>query len=135
MKQLLVILAIATSLTSYSQGTISATISAGTVSPTVPDTLVKVPYAILIEPILINALTKDTAYQVMWNVQNISRDTAVGSPCNVNFYNRKGGNIYQSYCYIPKEIIKNWGTSDDIIDDYIIAYYRLIPVNSQLKKK
>lgn len=132
MKHLLLILAIATSLTSYSQGTYSST--AGTSSSTT-DTISVVPYAILIQPILINALTKDTAFQVMWNVQNISRDTAQGSPCNVTFYNRRGNGIYTAYCYIPKEIIKNWGTSDEIIDAYIIAYFHLIPVNPQLRKK
>jgi hypothetical protein len=127
MKKLLLILAIATSLTSYSQ------ISAGTASPT-NDTLVVVPYAILIQPILINALTKDTAFQVMWNVQNISRDTAQGSPCNVTFYNRQGNGIYTAYCFIPKEIIKNWGTSDEIIDLYIINYFNLVPINYNKKK-
>lgn len=127
MKKLLLILAIATSLTSYSQ------ISAGTASPT-NDTLVVVPYAILIQPILINALTKDTAFQVMWNVQSITRDTAQGSPCNVTFYNRQGGGIYTAYCFIPKEIVKNWGTSDEIIDLYIINYFNLVPINSNKKK-
>lgn len=128
MKKLLLAFAIATSLTSYSQ------ISAGTASPT-NDTLVVVPYAILIQPILINALTKDTAFQVMWNVQSITRDTAQGSPCNVTFYNRQASSIYTAYCFIPKEIIKNWGTSDEIIDAYIIAYFHLIPVVPQAKKR
>jgi len=127
MKHLLTILALATCLTS------NAEISAGTASST-NDTLVVVPYAILIQPILINALTKDTAYQVMWNVQNISRDTAQGSPCNVTFYNRQGGGIYTAYCFIPKEIIKNWGTSDEIIDLYIINYFNLVPINYNKKK-
>lgn len=127
MKHLLTILAIATCLTSNAQ------ISAGTATST-NDTLVVVPYAILIQPILINALTKDTAYQVMWNVQNISRDTAQGSPCNVTFYNRQGGSIYTAYCFIPKEIIKNWGTSDEIIDLYIINYFNLVPINYNKKK-
>jgi hypothetical protein len=127
MKKLLLILAIVTSLTSYSQ------ISAGTASPT-NDTLVVVPYAILIQPILINALTKDTAFQVMWNVQSITRDTAQGSPCNVTFYNRQGNGIYTAYCFIPKEIIKNWGTSDEIIDLYIINYFNLVPINYNKKK-
>jgi hypothetical protein len=128
MKHLLTILALATCLTSNAQ------ISAGTATST-NDTLVVVPYAILIQPILINALTKDTAFQVMWNVQSITRDTAQGSPCNVTFYNRQGNGIYTAYCFIPKEIIKNWGTSDEIIDAYIIAYFHLIPIVPQAKKR
>lgn len=127
MKHLLTILAIATCLTSNAQ------ISAGTASSTT-DTLVVVPYAILIQPILINALTKDTAFQVMWNVQNISRDTAQGSPCNVTLYNRQGNGFNTVYCYIPKEIIKNWGTSDEIIDNYIINYFNFIPITTNKKK-
>ena len=127
MKQLLTILALATCLTSNAQ------ISAGTATST-NDTLVVVPYAILIQPILINALTKDTAFQVMWNVQNISRDTAQGSPCNVTLYNRSGGAFSTVYCYIPKEIIKNWGTSDEIIDNYIINYFNFIPITTKNKK-
>lgn len=128
MKKLLLAFAIATSLTSYSQ------LGAGTATSTT-DTLVQVPYAILIQPILINALTKDTAFQVMWNVQSITRDTAQGSPCNVTFYNRQASAIYTAYCFIPKEVIKNWGTSDDIIDAYIIAYFKLVPVVPQPKKR
>ena len=128
MKQLLLIFALTFTLTSNAQ------ISAGTMSST-NDTINIVPYAILIQPVLINALTKDTAYQVMWNVQNISRDTAQGSPCNVTFYNRQGNGIYNAYCFIPKEVIKNWGTSDDIIDAYIIAYFKLVPIVPQPKKR
>ena len=131
MKQLLLILAIATSLTSYSQGTISSTI-AGTSSPTV-DTLMPVKNAILIQPILIDALTKDTAYQFIWNVQNISRDTSQGAGAYVNLFDRKGRGIYQTSVYIPKEIIKNWGTSDEIIDTFMINYYKFVPINT-LKK-
>lgn len=133
MKQLLLILTLVTSLTSYSQGTISSTISAGTISPTAPDTLVPVKNAILIQPILINALTKDTAYQFIWNVQNISRDTSQGAGAYVNLFDRKGRGIYQTSVYIPKEIIKNWGTSDEIIDTFMINYYKFVPINT-LKK-
>ena len=128
MKQLLIILAIATSLTSYSQGTISST----TQSPQ-PDTLVPVRNAILIQPILINALTKDTAYQFIWNVQNISRDTSQGAGAYVNFFDRKGRGIYQTPVYIPKEIIKEWGTDDTIIDSFIINYYKFVIISKNKK--
>lgn len=128
MKQLLLILTLVTSLTSYSQGTISST----TQSPQ-PDTLVPVRNAILIQPILINALTKDTAYQFIWNVQNISRDTSQGAGAYVNLFDRKGRNIYQTSVYIPKEIIKNWGTSDEIIDTFMINYYKFVPINTSKK--
>lgn len=133
MKQLLLILTLVTSLTSYSQGTLSSTISAGTISPTAPDTLVPVKNAILIQPILINALTKDTAYQFIWNVQNISRDTSQGAGAYVNLFDRKGRGIYQTSVYIPKEIIKNWGTSDEIIDTFMINYYKFVPINTSKK--
>jgi hypothetical protein len=133
MKHLLLILAIATSLTSYSQGTISSTISAGTISPTAPDTLMPVKNAILIQPILINALTKDTAYQFIWNVQNISRDTSQGAGAYVNLFDRKGRGIYQTSVYIPKEIIREWGTDDTIIDQFIINYYKFVVIKKNKK--
>jgi hypothetical protein len=133
MKQLLLILAIATSLTSYSQGTISSTISAGTISPTAPDTLMPVKNAILIQPILINALTKDTAYQFIWNVQNISRDTSQGAGAYVNLFDRKGRGIYQTSVYIPKEIIREWGTDDTIIDQFILNYYKFVVIKKNKK--
>ena len=126
MKKLLLILAIATSLTSNAQ------ISAGTASSTT-DTLVQVPYAILIQPILINALTKDTAYQFIWNVQNLSRDTALGATANVNLFDRNARNIYQSSVYIPKEIIREWGTDDTIIDSFIINYYKFVIISKKKK--
>ena len=126
MKQLLVILAIATSLTSYSQGTISST----TQSPQA-DTLVPVRNAILVQPVLINALTKDTCYQIMWNVQNISRDTSQGAGAYINLFDRKGRGIYQTNVYIPKEVIQNWGTTDEIIDSFIINYYKFVPIKSK----
>lgn len=133
MKQLLLILTLVTSLTSYSQGTISSTISAGTISPTAPDTLVPVKNAILIQPILINALTKDTAYQFIWNVQNISRDTSQGAGAYVNLFDRKGRGIYQTSVYIPKEIIREWGTDDSIIDSFIINYYKFVIISKNKK--
>lgn len=133
MKKLLLILTLVTSLTSYSQGTISSTISAGTISPTAPDTLVPVKNAILIQPILINALTKDTAYQFIWNVQNISRDTSQGAGAYVNLFDRKGRGIYQTSVYIPKEIIREWGTDDSIIDSFIINYYKFVIISKNKK--
>jgi hypothetical protein len=128
MKHLLLILAIATSLTSYSQGTISSTIAGPTV-----DTLIPVRNAILIQPILINALTKDTAYQFIWNVQNISRDTSQGAGAYVNLFDRKGRGIYQTSVYIPKEIIREWGTDDTIIDQFMINYYKFVVIKKNNK--
>ena len=133
MKKLLLILTLVTSLTSYSQGTLSSTIYAGTISPTAPDTLVPVKNAILIQPILINALTKDTAYQFIWNVQNISRDTSQGAGAYVNLFDRKGRGIYQTSVYIPKEIIREWGTDDTIIDSFMINYYKFVVIKKNKK--
>jgi hypothetical protein len=121
MKQILTIFVALCSLSSFAQGTYSST--AGTVSPTQPDTIVVVKDALQVEPVLINALTKDTCYQLIWNVQNVTRDTSQGSPCYVNMYNRGGGSFGQVYCYIPKEVINDWGTSNTIIDDYVLAYF------------
>lgn len=126
MKQIALIIALTFSLSSYCQ------ITAGTASSTT-DTLVQVPYAILIQPILINALTKDTAYQFIWNVQNLSRDTAQGATAYVNLFDRNARNIYQSSVYIPKEIIREWGTDDTIIDSFIINYYKFVLIKKNKK--
>jgi hypothetical protein len=131
MKQILTILVLLCSLSISAQGTISSTI-AGTSSPTV-DTLMPVKNAILIQPILINALTKDTAYQFIWNVQNISRDTSQGAGAYVNLFDRKGRGIYQTSVYIPKEIIREWGTDDTIIDQFMINYYKFVVIKKNKK--
>jgi hypothetical protein len=121
MKQLLTIFVLLCSLSISAQGTYTTT--AGTISPTQPDTIVVVKDALQVEPVLINALTKDTCYQLIWNVQNVTRDTTQGSPCYVNMYDRGGRNFGQVNCYIPKEVINAWGTSNTIIDDYVLAYF------------
>ncbi len=131
MKQILSIFVLLCSLSISAQGTLSST--AGTISPTAPDTLVPVKNAILIQPILINALTKDTAYQFIWNVQNISRDTSQGAGAYVNLFDRKGRGIYQSSVYIPKEIIREWGTDDTIIDQFMINYYKFVVIKKNKK--
>jgi hypothetical protein len=121
MKQILTISFLLWAFFVNAQGTYTTT--AGTISPTQPDTIVVVKDALQVEPVLINALTKDTCYQLIWNVQNVTRDTTQGSPCYVNMYDRGGRNFGQVNCYIPKEIINAWGTSDTIIDDYVLAYF------------
>jgi hypothetical protein len=121
MKQILTISFLLWAFFVNAQGTYTTT--AGTISPTGPDTIVVVKDALQVEPVLINALTKDTCYQLIWNVQNVTRDTTQGSPCYVNMYDRGGRNFGQVNCYIPKEVINAWGTSDTIIDDYVLAYF------------
>ena len=121
MKQILTISFLLWAFFVNAQGTYTTT--AGTISPTQPDTIVVVKDALQVEPVLINALTHDTCYQLIWNVQNVTRDTTQGSSCYVNMYDRGGRNFGQVYCYIPKEIINAWGTSNTIIDDYVLAYF------------
>jgi hypothetical protein len=121
MKQILTISFLLWAFFVNAQGTYTTT--AGTISPTGPDTIVVVKDALQVEPVLINALTKDTCYQLIWNVQNVTRDTTQGSLCYVNMYDRAGRNFGQVNCYIPKEIINAWGTSNTIIDDYVLAYF------------
>ena len=121
MKQILTISFLLWAFFVNAQGTLSST--AGTISPTGPDTIVVVKDALQVEPVLINALTHDTCYQLIWNVQNVTRDTTQGSPCYVSMYDRGARNFGQVYCYIPKEVINAWGTSNTIIDDYVLAYF------------
>lgn len=49
--------------------------------------------AIQVAPVVINALAKDTAYQLTWNVFGISRNDTSGANSYVQLYDRKAKRI------------------------------------------
>jgi hypothetical protein len=81
--------------------------------------------AIQIQPIVVNAMTKDTAYQLSWKANDLSRDTSLPVAFYIALHSRKGNKIADFNLAIPANIIQQWGTSDTIIDDYILTKYGL----------
>jgi len=81
--------------------------------------------AILVQPLVVNALQKDTVYQLTWTAFGLTRDTGVGCNTYVQFYDRKGNAIHQANCPIPWDTVKYWGTDDAIIDKYILFKFGL----------
>ena len=79
--------------------------------------------AIQIQPIVVNAMTKDTAYQLTWKANDLSRDTSAPVAFYIALHSRKGAKIADFNLTIPASIIQQWGTSDTIIDDYILNKY------------
>lgn len=107
---------------------ITALITAITLSTTAPVQVQKdtIPAAIQVQPIEFNKLTKDTITQVTWSVFGLTRDTAQGCTAYVVAYDKKGKKITDGNVPIPAEIVKQWGTDNTLIDDYILNFYKLI---------
>lgn len=77
--------------------------------------------SIQIQPIVINPLKEDTAYQLFWriSVDRGSDNTGYGV-----LYNRIGNKVYDFNFVVPKEIINVW-LDDKVIDDFILTKYKL----------
>lgn len=84
------------------------------------DTTVVIPAAIQVKPVEFNSLTKDSVYQVTWKAFDIVRDTTQGCNTYVQLFDRKGKNVWATNVPIPADIVRQWGTSDAIIDEYIL---------------
>ena len=85
-----------------------------------------IPAAIQVQHVEFNKLTKDTITQVTWSVFGLTRDTAQGCTAYVVAYDKKGRKITDGNVPIPAEIVKQWGTDNTLIDDYILNFYKLI---------
>lgn len=75
--------------------------------------------SILVKPVLINWVNKDTVYQVTWKLFEVTRDTALGCNSYVQMYDRKGKQIADKNVPIDKHTLAIW-TVDTIIDNYIL---------------
>lgn len=80
--------------------------------------------AIQVTPVVINALAKDTAYQLSWNVFGISRNDTTGANSYVQIYDRKAKRIQEMNVRIPYSVLSVW-LEDKIIDDYILTFLGL----------
>ena len=80
--------------------------------------------AIQVTPVVINALAKDTAYQLSWNVFGINRNDTLGANSYVQLYDRKAKRIQEMNVHIPYSVLSVW-LEDKIIDDYILTFLGL----------
>lgn len=75
--------------------------------------------AIQVKPILLNWITKDSVYQVTWDLFQVSRDTTQGCNSYVQVYDRKGKKLYDKNVPIDKITLHSY-PKVDAIDRYIV---------------
>lgn len=87
---------------------------------------VLIPSAIQVNPKEINALTKDTVTQLTWRAFDVVRDTTQGCNTYVQLYDNKGKQVWATNIPIPAEVVRQWGTNDTIIDNFILQRLNLV---------
>ena len=81
--------------------------------------------ALQVNPVVVNALQKDTCYQLTWSVFSINRnDTTSGANSYVQLYDRKAKRIQEMNVHIPYSVLSVW-LEDKIMDDYILTFLGL----------
>ena len=81
--------------------------------------------ALQVNPVVVNALQKDTCYQLTWSVFSINRnDTTSGANSYVQLYDRKAKRIQEMNVRIPYSILSVW-LDDVVIDNYILTFLGL----------
>lgn len=75
--------------------------------------------AVQVKPILLNWITKDSVYQVTWDLFQVSRDTTQGCNSYVQVYDRKGKKLYDKNVPIDKITLHSY-PKVDAIDRYIV---------------
>ena len=76
--------------------------------------------AIQVQPVQVNAMTKDTCYQVIWTIFGVNRNDSTGANSYVQFFDRKGKKVSDMNITIPYSILSVW-LEDVVIDDYILS--------------
>ena len=80
--------------------------------------------ALLVQPVVVNALQKDTCYQVTWSVFGVNRNDTTGANSYVCLYDRKAKKVGELNVPIPYSVLSVW-LDDKIIDDYILTFLNL----------
>ena len=75
--------------------------------------------AIQVKPVLLNWITKDTVYQVTWQLFSISKDTTQGCNSYVEVFDRKGKKLYDKNVPIDKVTLHHY-PNVAFIDKYIV---------------
>ena len=74
---------------------------------------------ILVKPVLMNWITKDTVYQVTWDLFQVSRDTTKGCNSFIQVFDRKGKKLYDKNVPIDKTTLHSYPRTL-AIDKYIV---------------
>jgi len=80
--------------------------------------------AIQVNPTVVNAILKDTAFQVTWQIFSLTRDSSASANSYVQVFDRKAKKLFDLNITIPASILKVW-VSDVVIDDYILSQLSL----------
>ena len=80
--------------------------------------------AIQVKPVVVNALQKDTCFQVGWSVFGISRNDTTGANSYVQLFDRKGKRVSEINVRIPYSVLSVW-LDDIVIDNYILTFLGL----------
>ena len=82
--------------------------------------------AIQVTPIVLNAMAKDTLYQLTVNVFDLKvGDTTMGCNSYVQFFDRKAKSIGAINVPITAQIVNAWNSDDKIIENFILTFLNL----------
>lgn len=76
-----------------------------------------------INPVLVNPLKGDTAYQITWSV-NVFRGKGEDCLSYIKFLDRHGNKVQDVNIIIPSSVIEVW-LDDKVIDDFILNRFKL----------
>lgn len=80
--------------------------------------------AIQVKPVVVNALQKDTCFQVGWSVFGVNRNDTTGANSYVQLFDRKGKRVSEMNVRIPYSVLSVW-LEDIVIDNYILTFLGL----------
>jgi hypothetical protein len=82
--------------------------------------------AVQIKPIVINAIQKDTAYQVSWKGIDIVNDTSKSMTTYVQVFDRQAKKVGESNVIVPASVVRQWMSGGkEAVDDFILTFYGL----------
>lgn len=79
-----------------------------------------IPNSIQIQPIIVN-MYDDSATQIMWKINEISRDTNSGGVAIVSLFSRSKKLLMNMSIGVPASVINQWGIDPKPIDDFILS--------------
>lgn len=78
--------------------------------------------AILVKPVVVNSLNKDTLYQFTVDVFGLKlKDTAAGANTYIAFYDRKAKKIGEKNVPLPAKVVNEWSIDDNSVINYILS--------------
>ena len=85
-----------------------------------------IPTAVQIKPLVINAIQKDTAYQLTWRGIDIVNDTSKTMTTYVQIFDRKAKKVGESNVIVPASVVRQWMSGGkQAIDEFILKFYGL----------